>query len=266
MTNEYGKSLNWLRDGQPRHHSVALVGMDGSGKSTQADRLRERLRSQGKRVLLVHPFGRKLLAFLPATLADRVAGGADGRAVADLGGRQPGPASRGQRFSAAIELLDIGLYVWLTYVWSWLLALFGNREVWLVSDRSFDDLLIKHRWRRTLSGQAFEASRRWAPVLEQTIWLQTQPGVAMARDHEFSECYYAELYTAYAAAAEQCGWYVVPTTQQSPDQVEAEVDRVLHLPAEPVLDAPGQRATPGPQPAANEIQQPEMQASEARRG
>jgi hypothetical protein len=165
-----------------------------------------------------------------------------------------------------IELLDIALYVWLAYIWAFLLSLVlaqaGGRQVWLVSDRSFDDLLIKHRRRGTLSDRTLRWARRLTPVAEKTIWLQTPPTVAMARDGEFRASYYEELYGAYETAAREYGWAVVPTTDRSPEQVRTEVESVLWLAAPaPRRETPGVPDAPA---VVNEIHRPDKKALETR--
>jgi thymidylate kinase len=198
-------------------HSIALVGIDGSGKSTQARLLCQRLEAQDKRVLLIHPFGRKLLAFLPSGRQGTGASGSPSR-----GGR---PALR--RLAAVVELLDIAVYVWVAYVRSRAMALSGTSDAWLVSDRSFDDLLIKHRRLHTLPESGLAWARRLVPMAETTVWLNTEPRVAMQRDHDFGSEYYEELHQDYDAAARRYGWRIVPTSERSVDEISADVDAVV---------------------------------------
>ena len=101
-------------------------------------------------VLVIHPFGRKMLSFLPVKTAGRAgAGGGAGVSRRPTGLRQ---------LVAAVELLDIAVYIWVAHIRCLALALRGECEVWLVSDRSFDDLLVKH-WRlQTLSPRALAAA------------------------------------------------------------------------------------------------------------
>ena len=53
--------------------------------------------------------------------------------------------------------------------------------------------------------------------------------MALARDGEFDASYYEELYAEYARAAAAYGWQVISTANRSPEQVKAEVERVLRL-------------------------------------
>ena len=205
-----------------RYRSVALVGMDGSGKSTMAEWLRQRLKEQRKSVLLVHPFGRKLLSFLPAGSRSRVGAGA-GSGRAGWAGRRLG------QLAAVVELTDIAAYVWVAHIRSFALAQRAGGEAWLVSDRSFDDLLVKHRRLRTLSARSLTRARRLVPAAQITIWLRTEPEIAMGRDGDFAADYYQELHATYASAAEQYGWNIVDTSNRSRAAVAADIECLLWL-------------------------------------
>jgi energy-coupling factor transporter ATP-binding protein EcfA2 len=219
-----------------RLQSVALVGMDGSGKSTQSALLRQTLIREGTPVVLIHPFGRKLLTIIPGRFT-------------------PQPSSQGwhttpsptQRLAALAELIDIGLYLWAAYIRCVLWALWRRRAIWLVSDRSFEDLLVKHQRRGTFSTAAIEILRRLVPPVDQTIWLQTAPGVAMERDQDFQAAYYEDLDALYQRIAAERHWQIVPTTGRSPQAVFEDVAAriglsTLHLSSEQV--APHMMATP----------------------
>lgn len=201
-----------------RLHSVALVGMDGSGKSTQSTLLREALTQQGARVVLIHPFGRKLLSIIPSRLTPQPA--------TERPSSRPSPLAR---IAALAELIDIGLYLWAVAGVCWVLALIGRQDVWLVSDRSFDDLLVKHTRRGTLGRAVRSIVRKLVPTADTTIWLQTEPSVAMERDHDFQAAYYEELYALYQATAAEYGWQIVPTAGLSPHAVSASVVERLGL-------------------------------------
>lgn len=105
-----------------------------------------------------------------------------------------------------------------------------RKHVWLVSDRSFDDILVKHLYRKTLRPSVIKTIRRCIPRTEKTIWLQTDPAVAMKRDREFPESYYRGLEECYSSAAKQFEWDIVSTTQRSPEAVGAHVKAILCLP------------------------------------
>nr|MBA2712174.1 hypothetical protein [Rubrobacteraceae bacterium] len=126
------------------HRSVALVGTDGSGKTTQAELLR-RMLAEGPRkarVFAVHPFGRKLLRF---GVSSPLLGTSENEGSP---GKRSGPL---RRLVAMADILDVAIYLWLVRVGATLAALFGNREVWVVGDRSMDDVLVKHERQGTLS-------------------------------------------------------------------------------------------------------------------
>lgn len=205
-----------------RYRSVALVGGDGAGKSTQAELLRRLLAGEPKRacVFAVHPFGRKLL---------RV--GSDSPVLPVSTGARPSREKSRllRRMVVAADILDIALYLWLIHIRAVLAALVGGRKVWLVSDRSMDDILIKHRRLGTLSERTAELIRGFVPRFEVTIWLRVEPQVAMARDRDFDLSYYEELYAAYAAAAQRFGWRMVPERGRTPEVVHASIVEELHL-------------------------------------
>ncbi len=197
-----------------RHfHTVALVGMDGSGKSTQTTLLNEALAKQGARVIQIHPFGRKLLSVIPDRVGLR----------SSSTGRRPASPRLSTRMAAIAEILDIGLFVWAAYIWCMLLRLFGHRDVWLISDRSFDDILVKHRRLQSLSPSLLEHVRGLVPHPGVTIWLHTEPSIARARDNDFDSAYYEELHAIYSAVADRFGWRIVPTSGQPREAVFARI-------------------------------------------
>jgi hypothetical protein len=104
-----------------------------------------------------------------------------------------------------------------------------NRPVWLVSDRSFDDLLVKYLYRKIFSPSFLKILRRLIPQAKITFWLQTDPAVALNRDQEFPEDYYRALADCYGIACELFGWEVIPTTNRSPEAVFAAIADRLDL-------------------------------------
>jgi thymidylate kinase len=206
-----------MRDDRQGFHSVALVGMDGSGKSTQSARLSQTLTQQGKHVVMIHPFGRKLLSIIPGRFTPQPSQG-----------RRTTP-SQTQRLAAFAELIDIGLYIWAAYLRCLVWAYVYRRDVWLISDRSFDDLLVKHLRRGTLAPSTLARVRRCVPTVDLTIWLQTEPSVAMERDKDFQADYYEELYALYQAVAAQYNWQIVATSGLSPQAIFGRIAERIGL-------------------------------------
>ncbi len=206
--------------------SISLVGLDGSGKSTQVSYLREILQKQNFEVMVIHPFGWKILSFLSRSSIDLSTNGRDGK----QGHSGPGLSARVRQLVTWIEVCDIALYVWFNFLLFLFYAFMMKKQVWLVSDRSFDDILVKHMYRKTLTPFVIKTIRRFIPRTGKTIWLQTDPTVAMKRDQEFPESYYRELEDCYFSAAKQFGWEIVPTTQRSPEAVLANMKAILNLP------------------------------------
>ncbi len=234
-----------------RCRSVALVGMDGSGKSTQANRLCRILEARQTHVLLIHPFGRKALSFVPDRLASRIRG-AEKRV-----GR-----SRLAQLAAAVEMLDIAVYIWAAYIRAFAPALRTGCGAWLVSDRSFDDLLVKHRRLGTFSPGTLAAARRLVPLPQRTIWLHTEPEIAMGRDGEFEAGYYKGLHATYTFAAAQYAWDVVCTSNRSPDAVAADIERLVGLGRRRAPTADGESLSPAP--GTNKMRPPEARTEDLR--
>lgn len=204
-----------------RFHAVALVGIDGSGKSTQVGMLRVWLGQHGARVLVIHPFGWKLLARLP--FHERFA----------RHGVETDSATRGHgiiwKLLAVAEVADIGIYTWAAYaycrIWTRLVA----GDVWLISDRSYDEVLAKHKQRATLPGAFLELLRYLVPTPQFTVWLNTEPQLAMQRDAEFEEGYYRKFHSAYAELAKHRRWRVIVASQLNPADVFARLRTELGL-------------------------------------
>ena len=158
----------------------------------------------------VHPFGRKLLRV--GVSSPLLRGSANGR-------------SSGKRYEllrrlvATADILDVAIYLWLVRARSTLAALFGNREIWVVGDRSMDDVLVKHQRKGTLSSGMAALIRKLVPGFRLTIWLEVSPKVAMARDNDFDLRYYEELYEAYSTAAKRFDWLVVREEGRGPEGV-----------------------------------------------
>jgi thymidylate kinase len=204
--------VSWLA----RYRSVALVGIDGSGKSTQSKLLR-RLLDEGPdkaRVFVVHPFGRKLLRV--GVSSPLLQSSSDSKRLA----KRPRLL---HRLVAVADIMDVAIYLWLVRVRGAFATLFSDREVWVVGDRSMDDILVKHQRQGTLSSKTGALIRSLVPEFQVTIWLEVAPHVAMARDNDFELDHYEELYEAYSAAAKRFGWRVVREGSRGPEGVRARI-------------------------------------------
>jgi thymidylate kinase len=199
--------------------------MDGSGKSTQVNYLIETLRKQKTEVIVIHPFGWKIVSLLSRSPFHRSTNGT----ARKVGHSKSGLSVRLSQLVTWIEICDIALYVWVGFLQYFFYTFLMKRQIWLVSDRSFDDVLVKHMYRKTLTPFVIKMIRRLVPRTEKTIWLQTDPTVAMQRDQEFPKNYYDGLEECYGAAAKQFGWEVISTTDCSPDAVWGNVSGILGL-------------------------------------
>ena len=81
----------------------------------------------------------------------------------------------------------------------------------------------------TLSPRLLASAQRLVPAVERTIWLHTEPEIAMRRDGEFSAGYYQELHAGYRLAAGQYGWDVIRTSGRPQDAIAADIGRLLGL-------------------------------------
>lgn len=215
-----------------RFRSVALVGFDGSGKSTQSKLLRRVLEEGPEKALVfvVHPFGRKLLR-----------AGVSSPLLRSSSKEKPSDRSRTliRRLVATADMMDIALYLWLVVLKAALAALFCDREVWVVGDRSMDDVLVKHQRQGTLSGKMTMKLRKLVPGFQVTIWLEVAPQVAKARDNDFDLHYYEELHAAYSAAAQRFGWRVVREAGRRPEEVRVQiVEELAKMNLSPELPGP----------------------------
>jgi thymidylate kinase len=191
--------------------TVAFVGIDGSGKSTQVRMLSERLREHGAAVFVVHPYGSKLLG--------RVA---SGRPRPSRRFRLP-TADERPRVAPAIALADfaeLAAYLWTKLLGAHIKAILApRRQVWVIGDRSFDDVIAKHRRRRALPPVVLDRARDLAPRFARTILLDVAPQVAWKRDQDFALPYYESVAALYLEAARAHGYAVLDVTGANCDEV-----------------------------------------------
>ena len=187
-------------------HTVALVGVDGAGKTTQAELLRRELEARGAVVMLAHPYGRKV------PVARRP--------------REVRVKRRRERLLIALaDLAEMWAYLWLVFLRARLAA--RHRAVWVVGDRSFEDLIVKHDRRGDVLAWLLKLARRLAPRFQRTVWLDVDPTVARARDGEFDPSYYAASRAAYARWARTGRWQVLAAQGAAPERVYERVREVL---------------------------------------
>jgi hypothetical protein len=133
------------------------------------------------------------------------------------------------RIAALAEMVDIALYAWAQYLRGRSKAFRSRQACWLVSDRSFDDVLAKHLRRGTLPPSALRTVRRLSPPIETTIWLRLEPEIALLRDGDFSAPYYEQADSAYGQLSEWMTLAVVSTGESESDEVARRVRMLLNI-------------------------------------
>lgn len=201
---------------RPRIRMLALVGVDGAGKSTQARELEQRLRARGARVVRIHPFGRKLL---PGRFAAHGSRRSSPRTT-------HAPAGRARALLALADASELGAYLWLVTTGCGLASLALGQEILIVSDRSFDDTVVRHARQGALPKPLLALLRRLVPSADRTVLLTLPPGVAACRDGEHDLSHYERLGDAYLHAARQRRWFTIDGDRPVA-VVAADVERLL---------------------------------------
>lgn len=208
-----------------RCRSVAFVGIDGAGKSTQARMLCDLLRARGARPISLHPYGRPILKVMHWGAATGGGGDQTQRPLATV--------------LAWVDLAEILVYLWAQHARCALTTVLNSRDAWLVSDRSIDSTIVKHRLRHDLPDALLAFADRVAPHCQTTIWLRISPELAASRDRDFPLSSYIQMDEAHARAAVSRGWLVLPVDAASPDALFVTIADRLGL-ARPVASKSGE--------------------------
>jgi dTMP kinase len=195
-------------------HTIALIGVDGAGKSTQAERLARRLHSRGWRVVSIHPYGRPITGVLFGTQPRQARS-------------QDGPRHSFMRSALALaDVTEQALFLWLVRAVCGMRSLAAGQTVVVVSDRSFDDTLVRHARRGALPPAAVRVLRHLVPEADRTVLLAVSPTTAAARDGDHPLVHYRQLAAAYSEAAQRHGWLVLGCDAPA-DSVEADLASVV---------------------------------------
>jgi hypothetical protein len=137
-------------------------------------------------------------------------------------------------------MVDISLYAWTRYLWGRTKAFRSSRPCWLVSDRSFDDVLAKHLRLGTFPPSLLQAMRRLSPPIDTTIWLRVQPEVAFERDGDFAPPYYEQADSAYEYLNRWMTFSVVSTTDGGPEEAACRIRLLLDIDQQPAVSGRAQ--------------------------
>lgn len=207
-----------------RTYVIALVGLDGAGKTTQSRELTERLRAADYDAAFVHPSS-DLIAFVPG--GERIK-----RALLERLHR-PTLASRAARrllmicFGYPFALLSI------------LLARHRHRDRVVVYDR------YRYQFLYDCYGPLAPTLVGTLPKPDRTVWLtadlDTQMARTSGRDRELSRAYYRSAHRFHARLAATYGWTEVDATG-APDRISEDV--LTAVCREPSPIAAARTATP----------------------
>jgi thymidylate kinase len=203
----YGRgewARRWRRITRPTGVVVALLGPDGSGKSTVLKRLMEQMRPAFRRTETYHlrpPLRRSVGTSVPVT---------------DPHAQPP----RGLLMS----LVKLG-YWWLEYVAGYLIHIAPARirSTLIVFDRYYDDLLIdpkRYRWGSSMVWARWV--RKGIPRPDLVYVLLAEPHILLARKQEVTREELERQLQAYRMWADQNGYVIVDASAPP-----AEVARVM---------------------------------------
>jgi thymidylate kinase len=212
--------------GRPRRQLVALIGIDGVGKSTQADLLAAAAARRGLRAVAIWLRWKPLL-LLPAAALLRRATSADGMPTASAEARsislkrrlfRLGPTRRLWEWAAS---LDHGLQVIPRIV-----AARRSADL-VIADRYFHDALVDMGVNFGSDAPAPHGLFRLFPNPDRVIVLDAPASVVAARTDDLpSVGYVRRRRPLYLALAARHGWPVVDATRSRED-VHAELAEIL---------------------------------------
>jgi dTMP kinase len=206
-----------------RTYAVALVGLDGAGKTTQARLLTERLRSAGYEATYVHP-SNDLVSLVPGgeSIKQRIVGWL----------RRPTLASR------ATRRLCMALFGYWFALISLALARYRYRNRIVVFDR------YRHQFLHDCYGPLAPWLVRTLPVPQQTVWLtadlDTLIGRMSGRDRDTPRSYYRSAHRFHERLTETHGWARVETDQPI-DNIESELFYTITHPEAHTASSPTDR-------------------------
>lgn len=153
---------------------ITFSGVDGSGKSTQSQRVVDALKRGGKNIAYTHA-NRKLLR-------DDVKG-SDGTYYVYR--------RRSRITSALIGAKDL-LKLWM-YLWS------CRKAEIIVSDRSIDDTVVKLQFYSGPMPLVAQALLALTPTPVARVWIDVDASVSVVRDNEYPRSYHDAKVAAYRA-------------------------------------------------------------------
>lgn len=162
--------------------TIALSGVDGSGKSIQVKMLSDYLRDQGKRVVIIQVFNYFLL-----------------RGLINLAKKQYSTSkSTDINKSAFLKLWFIPAMVdfWLLYIFK-ILPL-KKKYDYVIADRYFIDLAVSLSYRNYLPRRLFLYFVNMLPKADTQILLLPNSYEAFKRSKEFEKTYYVDQSNIYS--------------------------------------------------------------------